>query len=53
MSTLAHISLVQYELMVDAGAFSGKCRQRIELIRGGNNNCATTTVPPTLFDTEN
>jgi len=34
MSTLAHISLVQYELMVDAGAFSGKCRQRIELIRG-------------------
>lgn len=34
MSTLAHISLSQYEVMVDAGAFSGKQRQRIELIRG-------------------
>jgi len=34
MSTLAHISLTQYEVMVEAGAFRGKERQRIELIRG-------------------
>jgi Uma2 family endonuclease len=34
MSTVAHISLLQYEVMVEAGAFSGKHRQRIELIRG-------------------
>jgi len=34
MSTLAHISLSQYEVMVDAGAFGGKSPQRIELIRG-------------------
>lgn len=34
MSTLAHISLSQYEVMVDAGVFSGKQPQRIELIRG-------------------
>jgi Uma2 family endonuclease len=34
MSTLAHISLSQYEVMVEAGAFGGKQPQRIELIRG-------------------
>lgn len=34
MSTLAHISLPQYEVMVEAGAFSGQQKQRIELIRG-------------------
>jgi Uma2 family endonuclease len=34
MSTLAHISLLQYETMVEAGAFSGPQQRRIELIHG-------------------
>jgi hypothetical protein len=34
MSTIAHISLLQYEAMVEAGAFSGPQRKRIELIQG-------------------
>ena len=34
MSTLAHISIEQYDRMVEAGVFSGKERQRIELIHG-------------------
>ncbi len=34
MSTAARFSLAQYELMVRAGAFDGKHRQRVELIRG-------------------
>ena len=34
MSTLAHFTLAQYELMVEAGAFDGKYHQRVEFIRG-------------------
>jgi len=34
MSTTAKISFEQYELMVDAGVFSGRHRQRVELIHG-------------------
>ena len=34
MSSVAHFSLAQYELMVEAGAFDGKHHQRVEFIRG-------------------
>lgn len=34
MSTVAHFSLPQYELMVEAGAFDGRHHQRVEFIRG-------------------
>lgn len=34
MSTLAHISIEQYDRMVEAGVFSGREKQRIELIHG-------------------
>jgi len=34
MSSVAHFSLAQYELMVESGAFDGKHHQRIEFIRG-------------------
>ncbi len=34
MSTVAHFSLAQYELIVQSGAFDGKHRQRVEFIRG-------------------
>lgn len=34
MSSIAHISLPQYEIMIEHGAFDGKYRQRVELIRG-------------------
>ncbi|MFV2068352.1 MAG: Uma2 family endonuclease [Pirellulales bacterium] len=34
MSTIAHISLAQYEIMVRHGAFDGKHHQRVELLRG-------------------
>jgi Uma2 family endonuclease len=34
MSTVAHFTLAQYELMAQAGAFDGRHRQRVELIRG-------------------
>jgi len=34
MSTTAKISFEQYEMMVEAGVFSGKHRQRVELIHG-------------------
>jgi Uma2 family endonuclease len=34
MSSVAHFTLAQYELMARAGAFDGKHHQRVELIRG-------------------
>ncbi|HUT11175.1 MAG TPA: Uma2 family endonuclease [Thermoguttaceae bacterium] len=34
MSSVAHFSLAQYELMVESGAFDGPHHQRIEFIRG-------------------
>jgi len=34
MSIVAHFSLQQYELMVEAGAFDGRHHQRVEFIRG-------------------
>lgn len=34
MSTVAHFTLAQYELMAEAGVFDGKHGQRVELIRG-------------------
>lgn len=34
MSTLAHISITQYDRMVEAGVFSAEKKQRIELIHG-------------------
>jgi len=34
MSSVAHFSLAQYELMAEAGAFDGKHHQRVEFIRG-------------------
>jgi Uma2 family endonuclease len=34
MSTVAHISVEQYEIMIEHGVFDGKHRQRVELIRG-------------------
>ena len=34
MSTTARFSLDQYELMIEAGAFDGEHRQRVEFIRG-------------------
>ena len=34
MSSVAHFSLAQYELMAEAGVFDGNLRQRVELIRG-------------------
>ncbi len=34
MSTIAHISLAQYELMAEHGIFSGRHYQRVELVRG-------------------
>jgi Uma2 family endonuclease len=34
MSTIAHISLAQYELMAQHGIFDGQHHQRVELIRG-------------------
>ena len=34
MSTIAHISLAQYELMAQHGIFDGPHHQRVELIRG-------------------
>ena len=34
MSTLARISLPQYEIMIEHGVFDGRHRQRVELIRG-------------------
>lgn len=34
MSTVAHISVEQYEIMMEHGVFAGKHRQRVELIRG-------------------
>jgi len=34
MSSVAHFTLAQYELMAEAGVFDGKHRQRVELIRG-------------------
>jgi Uma2 family endonuclease len=34
MSTTAHISLAQYELMAQHGVFDGRHHQRVELIRG-------------------
>ncbi len=34
MSTTAHFTLAQYELMAKAGVFDGKHHQRVELIRG-------------------
>ncbi len=34
MSSVAHFSLAQYELMVESGAFDGKHHQRVEFIRG-------------------
>jgi Uma2 family endonuclease len=51
MSTVARFSLEQYEHMVEAGAFEGEFRKRLELIRGeivemtpigtGHSNCVT------------
>jgi Uma2 family endonuclease len=34
MSTVANFNLEQYECMVEAGAFDGNLRQRVEFIRG-------------------
>ena len=34
MSTIARISLEQYEIMIEHGVFDGRHRQRVELIRG-------------------
>lgn len=34
MSSVAHFTLAQYELMAEAGVFDGKHRQRVEFIRG-------------------
>jgi len=34
MSSVAHFSLAQYEIMVESGAFAGKRHQRVEFIRG-------------------
>ncbi len=34
MSTAARFSLAQYDLMVEAGAFDGRHRQRVEFVRG-------------------
>ncbi len=34
MTSVAHFTLAQYELMAEAGAFDGKHHQRVELIRG-------------------
>lgn len=34
MSSVAHFTLAQYELMVESGAFDGKNHQRVEFIRG-------------------
>ena len=34
MSSVAHFTLAQYELMAEAGAFDGKHHQRVEFIRG-------------------
>ncbi len=34
MSTLAKISVPQYEVMIEHGVFDGRYRQRVELIRG-------------------
>ena len=34
MSSVAHFSLAQYELMVQSGAFDGPYHQRVEFIRG-------------------
>ena len=34
MSSVAHFSLAQYELMVESGAFDGSHHQRVEFIRG-------------------
>ena len=34
MSTVAHISVEQYEIMMEHGVFAGKHHQRVELIRG-------------------
>lgn len=34
MSSVAHFSLAQYELMVESGAFDGSYHQRVEFIRG-------------------
>ena len=34
MTSLAHISLPQYEIMIEHGVFAGEHRQRVELIRG-------------------
>ncbi len=35
MSSVAHFTLAQYELMVESGAFDGRHHQRVEFIRGG------------------
>ncbi len=34
MSSVAHFTLAQYELMVESGAFDGSYHQRVEFIRG-------------------
>lgn len=34
MSTVANFTLEQYERMVEAGAFDGRCRQHVEFIHG-------------------
>ena len=49
MSTVARFSFDQYELMIEAGAFAGKHRQRVELIRGEIRQMSPIGAPHARF----
>ena len=49
MSSIARISLPQYEHMVESGAFAGEFRQRVELICGEIRQMNPIGVPTTSY----
>jgi Uma2 family endonuclease len=52
MSTTAHFSLPQYELMLEAGIFDGEHLRRVELIRGEIRDMNPIGVPHAMMVNE-